>query len=306
MLAILVAVCFAAAWVLRLGWIADYFSRPVLIGYIHGVAVVLSSASSGSCSASRSTPSDPLPQLWEVVERARQRQRRDGRGRRRVARRVARAAAGDAEAAGGAAGRGRRDRALVGVRPRRRTGSRSWGRSRPGCRASRSRAPRSPTSSGSLPAAVGIFLVSLRRRDPHGPIVRRASTTRTCGDPRSCWRWARRTRGRVHAGLLGRSERLAHRGQRRHGRAQPDRRASSRPRPWRVILLFLTEPVQYLPKAVLGAVIVFAAIGLIEPQAWRALAAVDPVEVAIAARDDRLRHRLRRAARRSSSPSASR
>ena len=32
-----------------------------------------------------------------------------------------------------------------------------------------------------------------------------------------------------------------------------------------VVLLFLTEPVQYLPKAVLGAVIVFAAIGLIEP-----------------------------------------
>jgi SulP family sulfate permease len=50
-----------------------------------------------------------------------------------------------------------------------------------------------------------------------------------------------------------------------------------------VILLLLTEPVQYLPKSVLGAVIVFAAIGLIEPQAWRALAAVDPVEVAIAA-----------------------
>jgi MFS superfamily sulfate permease-like transporter len=49
------------------------------------------------------------------------------------------------------------------------------------------------------------------------------------------------------------------------------------------ILLFFTEPVQYLPKAVLGAVIVFAAIGLIEPQAWRGLAAVDAVEVAIAA-----------------------
>jgi hypothetical protein len=41
MLAIVVAVCFAAGWLLRLGWIADYFSRPVLIGYIHGVAVVL-------------------------------------------------------------------------------------------------------------------------------------------------------------------------------------------------------------------------------------------------------------------------
>jgi sulfate permease, SulP family len=50
-----------------------------------------------------------------------------------------------------------------------------------------------------------------------------------------------------------------------------------------VILLLLTEPVQYLPKAVLGAVIVFAAIGLVEPEAWRSLAAVDPVEVAIAA-----------------------
>ena len=49
------------------------------------------------------------------------------------------------------------------------------------------------------------------------------------------------------------------------------------------ILIFLTAPVQYLPKAVLGAVIVFAAIGLIEPKAWRALAAIDPVEVAIAA-----------------------
>jgi MFS superfamily sulfate permease-like transporter len=49
-----------------------------------------------------------------------------------------------------------------------------------------------------------------------------------------------------------------------------------------VILIFLTEPVQYLPKAVLGAVIVSAAIGLVDPKAWRALAAVDHVEVAIA------------------------
>ena len=24
-----------------MGWIADYFSRPVLIGYLHGVAIVL-------------------------------------------------------------------------------------------------------------------------------------------------------------------------------------------------------------------------------------------------------------------------
>jgi sulfate permease, SulP family len=49
-----------------------------------------------------------------------------------------------------------------------------------------------------------------------------------------------------------------------------------------VILLLLTGPVQYLPKAVLGAVIVVAASGLIDPQAWRSLAAIDSVEVAIA------------------------
>jgi sulfate permease, SulP family len=49
-----------------------------------------------------------------------------------------------------------------------------------------------------------------------------------------------------------------------------------------VILLFLTEPVQYLPKAVLGAVIVSAGIGLVDPAAWRALGAIDRVEVAIA------------------------
>jgi MFS superfamily sulfate permease-like transporter len=49
------------------------------------------------------------------------------------------------------------------------------------------------------------------------------------------------------------------------------------------VLLFLTEPVQYLPTAVLGAVIVSAGIGLVDPAAWRALAAIDRVEVAIAA-----------------------
>jgi MFS superfamily sulfate permease-like transporter len=49
-----------------------------------------------------------------------------------------------------------------------------------------------------------------------------------------------------------------------------------------VILLFLTEPVQYLPQAVLGAVIVAAGINIVDPGAWRALARIDRVEVAIA------------------------
>ena len=36
-----------------------------------------------------------------------------------------------------------------------------------------------------------------------------------------------------------------------------------------LVLLFLTAPMQYLPTATLGAVIVTASIGLIDPNAWR-------------------------------------
>jgi SulP family sulfate permease len=50
-----------------------------------------------------------------------------------------------------------------------------------------------------------------------------------------------------------------------------------------LILLFLTDPIAYLPKPVLGAVIISAGIGLVDPDAWRALWTTDRVEVAIAA-----------------------
>jgi SulP family sulfate permease len=50
-----------------------------------------------------------------------------------------------------------------------------------------------------------------------------------------------------------------------------------------LVLLFLTEPMRYLPKATLGAVIVTAAIGLVDRPAWRGLARTSRVEVAIAA-----------------------
>jgi high affinity sulfate transporter 1 len=49
------------------------------------------------------------------------------------------------------------------------------------------------------------------------------------------------------------------------------------------ILLFLTAPIQYLPSAVLGAVIVYAGAKLIDPAQWRALARSSRVEVVIAA-----------------------
>ena len=67
MLALLVAACFGVAWALRLGWLADYFSRPVLVGYIHGVAVVLVIGQLGKLLGVPVEASDPLPQLREVL-----------------------------------------------------------------------------------------------------------------------------------------------------------------------------------------------------------------------------------------------
>ena len=50
-----------------------------------------------------------------------------------------------------------------------------------------------------------------------------------------------------------------------------------------LVLLFLTGPIADLPKAVLGAVIVVACLGLVDVAAWRDLWASDRVEVTIAA-----------------------
>ena len=56
--------CFVVAWLARLGWIADYFSRPVLVGYIHGRRA--DRGSSARCSGSTSTRG-PIPQVAEVA-----------------------------------------------------------------------------------------------------------------------------------------------------------------------------------------------------------------------------------------------
>ena len=48
-----------------------------------------------------------------------------------------------------------------------------------------------------------------------------------------------------------------------------------------LVLLFLTEPIKYLPSACLGAVIFVAAAGLLKGAEWRGLGRVSPVELAI-------------------------
>jgi hypothetical protein len=65
MLALLVVVCFALAWLLRLGWFAHCFSGRVLLGYC--VAVVLIIGQLGKLLGLSIEARDPRPQLWEDV-----------------------------------------------------------------------------------------------------------------------------------------------------------------------------------------------------------------------------------------------
>jgi SulP family sulfate permease len=53
--------------VIRLGWVADYFSRAVLIGYLHGVAAVLILGQLAKLLGLDVDAQNPLAQLAEVV-----------------------------------------------------------------------------------------------------------------------------------------------------------------------------------------------------------------------------------------------
>ena len=280
MLALLVAVCFALAWLLRLGWIADYFSRPVLLGYIHGVAIVLIIGQLGKLVGLSIDARDPLGQLWEVLHELGSISGltvavaaatllalfalRFFIPRVPAALAVVVAAIGvswlfDLQAHGVA---------VVGSIP---AGLPSFDLPTPPLR----------DVIHLLPAAVGIFLVSfadeiLTARSfagKHGEHVRASQELLAMSA-------ANAAAGFTQGFSVGASGSRTAVNDSMGARSQVAGLVAAAT--VLVILLFLTEPVQYLPKAVLGAVIVFAAIGLIEPQAWRALAAVDHVEVAIA------------------------
>jgi sulfate permease, SulP family len=280
MLALLVAACFALAWVLRLGWIADYFSRPVLVGYIHGVAVILVIGQLGKLVGLSVDAREPLPQLWEVVGELGSVSGatvvlaatalvillvlRRLMPRLPAALLVVAAAIGlswvlDLQAHG---------IAVVGPIP--------------------AGLPRFDLPSPAwqdvvklVPAAVGIFLVAfadeiLTARSfagKHNQHVRASQELLAIGAANAA---AGVTQG-FSVGASGSRTAVNDSMGARSQVAGIVAAASVL-----VILLFLTEPVQYLPKAVLGAVIVSAAIGLIDPNAWRRLARVDHVELAIA------------------------
>jgi sulfate permease, SulP family len=280
-MALLVAACFLIARVLRLGWLADYLSRPVLVGYIHGVAVVLIIGQLGKLTGVDVDAGDPIPQLVELG--------RDIGDLSAATFAVGVVALGmlltaryltprvpaslivviAAIVASKALGLDEHGVAVVGEIPA-------------GLPDLQVPSPPWEDVVELAPAAVGLFLVSfadevLTARSfagRHGQHIRvdqellamgvaSAAAGVTQGLPvgasgsRTAVNDSMGARSQI-AGLLAAGAIV-------------------------LVLLFLTAPIASLPKAVLGAVIITAAIGLIEPAVWRELAHTDKVELTIAA-----------------------
>jgi SulP family sulfate permease len=280
LLALMVGGVFLLARIIRLGWVADYFSRAVLIGYIHGVAVVLIFGQLGKLFGLDIEAQDALPQLVEF-------------GREISGLSVNTVLVGIAclapllllrslfpkfpaalvvviVAIGASALLGLSDRGVttVGEIP--------------------SGLPSVAIPSSDLgdivlllPAALGIFLVGfadeiLTARSfagKHGQHVRAEQELVAIGTANI-------------AAALTQSFAVGASGSRTAVNDQMGSRTQISgliaAGAVAVVLLFLTEPMQYLPKATLGAVIVAAAIGLADTKAWRGLVRTSGVEATIA------------------------
>src|SRR5262245_7880432 len=281
MLALLVAGCFLLARLLRLGWIADYFSRPVLIGYLHGVAITLVIAQLGKMLGLDIDATESLDRLWEVIKELGEISGTTlavsvvSLAALLVLRRfvpllpgaliVVVAAIGLSWALDFAA----HGVAIVGPVP--------GGLPRPTI-------PTPPLSDvlELVPAAVGLFLVSFADEiltarafaGKRGEHVRASQELLTMGA-------ANAAAGFTQGFSVGASGARTAVNDTMGARSQISGLFAASA--IALILVFLTGPVQYLPQAVLAAVIVAAGIGIVDPAAWRALAAIDRVEVAIAA-----------------------
>lgn len=280
MLAVLVAAASAVARLLRLGWVADYFSRPVLVGYIHGIAVVLIVGQMGKIFGLSIEADDPLPQMQEILDEL-----NHVNGLtvliglvslavllvlRRLARKVPAALV---VVVGGivlsaVADLDQRDVAVIGDIP---AGlpSLTW--------------PSLPLGDvvALIPAAAGIFLVSFadgiltarsfagqrgQRIDADQELVALSAANLSAGVTQGFPVGASGSRTAVNDQMGGRTQIVG----------------AIAALVVTVVLLFLTAPVELLPTACLGAVIVGAAIGLIEPKMWRALARAGRSQVVVA------------------------
>ena len=280
MLALLVAVCFLLARALGLGWIADYLSRPVLIGYLHGVAIVLVISQLGKLLGVPVDATEPLQKLGEVA-----RELGDVSGTTMalsavtltallVLRRFMPALPGALLVVVGAIGASwALDFADHGIAT---VGPVAGGLPRPSV-------PTPPLADvlQLVPAALGVFLVSFADEI----LTARAFAGRRGEHVRASQELfvmsaANAAAGFTQAFSVGASGARTAVNEAMGARTQIAGLFAASTVV--VVLLFLTEPVQYLPSAVLGAVLVSAAINIADPAAWRTLAAIDRVEVAIA------------------------
>jgi len=281
LLAVLVGAVFLGAKLIRLGWVADYFSRAVLIGYIHGVAVVLVIGQLGKLLGLDIDAQDPLAQLAEVVGELGSLSGTTlavgvaclapllllrWRAPKIPGPLVVVIAAIVASAAIGLASEGV---AVVGEIP-------------PGLPGIELPGLGLSDVLALLPAALGIFFVSfsdeiLTARSFAG---KRGQHVRA-DQELTAMAAANLAAGLTQAFPVGASGSRTAVNDQMGGRTQISGLIGASA--IACVLLFLTEPMQYLPKATLGAVIVAAAIGLIEPASWRGLARTSRVEVAIAA-----------------------
>jgi high affinity sulfate transporter 1 len=281
MLALMVGGIFLLARALRLGWIADYLSRAVLVGYIHGIAIVLVIGQLGKLLGLKIEALDPIPQLIEVAGELSDYNAATVAisaaslvallGLRKLAPRFPAAllVVGAGIVASSALSLSDYGVAVVGSVP---SGLPSIGLELVSWR----------QFVDLLPAAFGIFFVALA----DGILTARA--------------FAGSRGGRVDASqeilALGVANVAAGFSQGMAVGVSGSRTAANDSSGGRsqfaglfaacavaVVLLLLTGPIADMPKAVLGAAIVAAAIGLVDPAAWRALRVTDRVEFWIAA-----------------------
>lgn len=281
MLGLLTGGVYLIAFVVRLGWIADYFSRAVLVGYIHGIVIILIAGQLGKLLGLSIEASEPIPQVIEVVKEIGQTSLTTLAvsviaivvllGLRRVFPRSPGPliVVVGAIIASGALALADHGVTTVGDIP-------------PGL-------PRLAVPSVNLndfavlvPAALALFAVGYA----DGILTARSFAGRNRQSVRANQELLALGAANAAAGIsqafpVGASSSRTAVNDQVGGKTQIVGVVSALA--IAVVLLFLTAPVELLPKAVLGAVIVISAIGLVDIGAWRALRAAGLAEVVIAA-----------------------
>ena len=281
MLALLVGAIAVVGRIIRLGWVADYFSRAVLVGYLHGIAVVLVCGQLGKIFGVPIEANDPLPQLREFFGELGQIHGLTtliafvSLGILVVLRRTFPKIPGalvvvvGGIAVSAAAGLASHGVATVGHIP---SGLPSIRWPRVGV----------AKTLDLVPAALGIFAVGFadsiltarsfagrngQHVDANQELLAFGLANASAGVTQGFPVGASGSRTAVNDQIGGRTQVV--------GIVAAAVAA--------LVLVFLTRPVAYLPKACLGAVIVAAAIGLVQPDDWRALAQAGRSQVVIAA-----------------------